>query len=73
MLRYPFINNNIQITRVEVWVTNRSNQTQNVRNVAAFQDLGESEVIGLNSPPPGFVNVGANQPSDNGNNDFRSN
>ena len=70
MLRYPFINNNIQITRVEVWVTNRSNQTQNVRNLAAFQDLGESEVIGLNSPPPGFVNVGANQPPDNGNNDF---
>jgi len=70
MLRYPFINNNIQITRVEVWVTNRSNQTDNVRNVAAFQDLGESEVIGLNNPPPGFVNVGANQPPDNGNNDF---
>ncbi|WP_323789305.1 cell surface protein SprA [Psychroserpens sp.] len=70
MLRYPFINNNIQITRVEVWVTNRSNQTNNVRNVAAFQDLGESEVIGLNNPPAGFVNVGANQPPDNGNNDF---
>nr|WP_033957623.1 cell surface protein SprA [Psychroserpens jangbogonensis] len=70
MLRYPFINNNIQITRVEIWVTNRSNQTNNVRNVAAFQDLGESEVIGLNSPPPGFVNVGANEPPDNGNNDF---
>ncbi|WCO03708.1 T9SS outer membrane translocon Sov/SprA [Psychroserpens ponticola] len=70
MLRYPYINNNIQITRVEVWVTNRSNQTDNVRNLAAFQDLGESEVIGLNSPPPGFVNVGANQPPDNGNNDF---
>ncbi len=70
MLRYPFINNNIQITRIEVWVTNRSNQTDNVRNIAAFQDLGESDIIGLNNPPPGFVNVGANQPPDNGNNDF---
>lgn len=70
MLRYPFINNNIQITRVEVWVTNRSNQTNNVRNLAAFQDLGESDIVGLNNPPSGFVNVGANQPPDNGNNDF---
>ena len=71
MLRYPFINNNIQITRIEVWVTNRSNQTQNVRNVAAFQDLGESEIIGLNNPPPNFVlQPGPNQPPDNGNNQF---
>ena len=46
MQRYPFINNNIQITRIEVWVTNRTNQTDNVRNIAAFQDLGESDIIG---------------------------
>ena len=32
----PFINNNIQITRIEVWVTNRSNRTENVRNVVAY-------------------------------------
>ncbi|MFC4722514.1 cell surface protein SprA [Geojedonia litorea] len=70
MRRYPFIDNNIQITRIEVWVTNRSNQTDNVRNVVAFQDLGESDVIGLDSPPAGFVNVGANQPPNNPNNDF---
>ncbi|MGM5468869.1 cell surface protein SprA [Flavobacteriaceae bacterium LMO-SS05] len=70
MLRYPFIDNNVQITRIEVWVTNRSNQTDNVRNIVAFQDLGESDVIGLDSPPAGFVNVGANQPPNNPNNDF---
>ncbi|OUR91532.1 cell surface protein SprA [Flavobacteriales bacterium 34_180_T64] len=63
--RYPFIQSNIQITRAEVWVTNRSNQTENVRNVAAFQDLGESEIIGstVNILAPG------NFP-DNGNNAF---
>lgn len=44
--RYPHINSNVQITRIEVWVTNRSNQTDNVRNVAAFQDLGESQRVG---------------------------
>ncbi|HEX9826870.1 MAG TPA: cell surface protein SprA, partial [Flavobacteriaceae bacterium] len=73
MLRYPFIDNNVQITRIEVWVTNRSNQTDNVRNIVAFQDLGESDVIGLDTPPAGFVNVGANQPPNNPNNDFDPN
>ena len=40
---YPYINNGgLQITRLEVWITNRSNKTDNVRNVVALQDLGES-------------------------------
>ena len=42
---YPFINSNIQITRAEVWVTNRNNQLEDVRNILAFQDLGESDNI----------------------------
>lgn len=70
LLRYPYIDNNIQVTRIEVWVTNRSNQTENVRNLVAFQDLGESEIIGLDNPPAGFINVGPNSPPDNPNNDF---
>jgi cell surface protein SprA len=70
MLRYPFINNNIQITRIEVWVTNRNNATENVRNIVAFQDLGESDIIGLPNPPGGFVNVGQGAFPANGNNDF---
>ncbi len=39
---YPYIRSQVQITRLEVWVTNRSQQTLNVRNVVAIQDLGES-------------------------------
>ncbi|MFH4968527.1 cell surface protein SprA [Gaetbulibacter sp. M240] len=40
---YPFINNKgLQITRIEVWVTNRSNRTDNVRNIVGLQDLGET-------------------------------
>ncbi|GAB4154957.1 MAG: cell surface protein SprA [Winogradskyella sp.] len=72
LLQYPFIDNQgLQITRVEVWVTNRNNQTENVRNIVAFQDLGESEIdnIGLDPLPAGFVN-NPNALPDNGNNDF---
>ncbi|WP_246067681.1 T9SS outer membrane translocon Sov/SprA [Changchengzhania lutea] len=68
---YPYLDTRgLQITRMEAWVTNRSNRTDNVRNVVALQDLGESTVIGLQSPPGGFVNVGAGAVPDNGNNDF---
>ena len=67
---YPFINSQVQITRVEVWVTNRTNRIENVRNIVALQDLGESSVIGLTTIPGGFVNVGPNAFPDNQNNDF---
>ena len=39
----PKINSIVNITRIEVWVTNRTNATTNVRNVAALMDLGESD------------------------------
>lgn len=69
---YPFINNNVQITRVEVWITNRQAQTDNSRNIIAIQDLGESDPsnIGLDFPPSGFVNNVADAFPDNSNNDF---
>lgn len=37
----PVITSPVQITRIEVWVTNRRNVTENVRNIVAFMDLGE--------------------------------
>lgn len=48
---YPMITSPFQVTNVEVWVSNRSNLTQSVRDVATFQDLGEpkpfsSQIIG---------------------------
>lgn len=72
LANYPFINNNIQITRAEVWITNRSNRTEDVRNVVAVQDMGEAELsnIGLDNIPPDFINVPANSLPDNSNNDF---
>ena len=71
LLTYPYVQNRgLQITRVEVWVTNRNNQTQNVRNIVALQDIGESDRIGLPNAPPGFVNVPPGSFPDNANNDF---
>ncbi|KQC32606.1 SprA protein [Nonlabens sp. YIK11] len=72
LVNYPFINNNIQITRAEVWITNRGNRTEDVRNLVAIQDLGESDPtnIGLDQQPPGFLNVPAGSFPSNGNNDF---
>ncbi|HET8854438.1 MAG TPA: cell surface protein SprA, partial [Salinimicrobium sp.] len=73
---YPFINSNIQITRVEVWVTNRSNNVQNLnntRNIVAIQDLGETFIpgnIGLENPPAGFFNRPPSAYPANINNDF---
>ena len=45
LANYPYINSNVQITRVEVWVTNRNNQLEDVRNILAFQDLGETNNV----------------------------
>ena len=70
--QYPFINSNVQVTRIEVWITNRNNTTNDVRNIVALQDIGESDItnIGLNNPPGGFINTSRNAFPDNGNNDF---
>ena len=40
---YPYINSSVRITRVEVWVTNKSNDTKNIRNIIALHDLAESD------------------------------
>lgn len=37
----PIINSGITITKAEVWVTNKSNQFEQARNMVAFLDLGE--------------------------------
>tara|TARA_R100000353_G_scaffold43121_1_gene34492 strand:- start:23604 stop:30794 length:7191 start_codon:yes stop_codon:yes gene_type:complete len=72
LAQYPFINSNVQITRMEVWVTNKTSRTNNVRNIVALQDIGEADPtnIGLNTPPGGFINTTRNAYPDNANNDF---
>ncbi|HSV87782.1 MAG TPA: cell surface protein SprA [Bacteroidales bacterium] len=53
----PLIRSNINITRIEVWITNIGAATQDNRNIVAFADLGESQphnqaLIGSPSPFP---------------------
>ena len=43
MQQLPNLLTGIDITRIEVWVTNKSGTTSNTRNVIALPDLGESE------------------------------
>ncbi len=42
MQQLPNLTTGIQVTRVEVWVTNKTGTTTNSRNIVAFADLGES-------------------------------
>ena len=39
----PLITSPVQITRMEVWITNRRSSTEDVRNILAFMDLGEEK------------------------------
>ncbi len=63
----PLIASNIKITRVEVWVTNKTNQFDNARNIVAFMDLGEDQ---KDIYAQGFVYADPNQtfPSNTKNN-----
>jgi cell surface protein SprA len=42
MAMLPSIVSGVQITRIEVWVTNKRSNYDNPRNIVAFTDLGES-------------------------------
>ena len=66
---YPYINSPVQITRIEVWVTNRGARTQNVRNIITLQDLGEAhpDKTRLDEMSSSFfTNSNPNAPPDNG-------
>jgi len=69
---YPLVSSPINITRIEVWVTNRSSNTENFRSIVALADIGESETNNLvnanvvpTSPPQVF---GQNIPANSANN-----
>jgi cell surface protein SprA len=71
---YPLINSQINITRIEVWVTNRNASTDDFRSIVALADIGESEnkvlvnqtgeVFATNPP----VTNGGNIPTNESNN-----
>ena len=51
---YPFIDSRVQISRIEIWVTNKQNRINtttagnNLRNIIAIQDLGEGQLSDTN-------------------------
>jgi cell surface protein SprA len=45
----PFVNSSVNITKVEVWITNKTGTTNDTRNIVSFLDLGETEVYNTNS------------------------
>ena len=70
----PLNSSNVNITKLEVWVTNRANTSANSRDVLALLDLGENKVYNTNQVqggagfsvyPAGFAGPGFAQQSNN--------
>jgi cell surface protein SprA len=57
MATLPVVNSTAYITRIEVWLTNRTNNTENTRNVIAFADLGEANQENCQGNPGGYSSV----------------
>ncbi len=54
MSTVPIPNTTLNITRIEVWLTNRTNNTENTRNIIAFSDLGEAKQDDCEGDPGGY-------------------
>ena len=64
---FPLINSTINITRVEIWVTNRNATTEGTRNIVALTDLGENNPNNI-GPANVIPNPGIKDPSNDANN-----
>ena len=65
MKNLPVINSQVQLLRLEVWVTNRNGATTNARDVVGLMDLGEDKPY---QQPPVIIPSGALLPSNATNN-----
>ena len=82
LIDLPFINSPVNITKVEVWITNKTGTTQDTRNVLSFLDLGEEKAFNEDgdklvsnlyfSNGTGVVSVDNNQYPDNNSNSLYS-
>ena len=83
LANYPNIQSRVQITRIEVWVTNKQNRVNNtnnnLRNIIALQDLGEGDLSGIAvnnivaiapADLPGFFVNPTDAPPSNANNKY---
>ena len=68
MASLPNIMSGVTITRVEIWVTNKSSNYDNPRNLIAFTDLGEPSKISN----PMWTGTGTNNPYNKANTLYQS-
>lgn len=61
--KIPVVSSGINITKIEVWVTNKTNELDKARNIVAFTDLGEHDEISN----PHWMQSGDIYPSNNSN------
>ncbi|MEE1208134.1 MAG: cell surface protein SprA [Muribaculaceae bacterium] len=56
--KLPLVTSGINITRIEVWITNKSNRFDQSRNIVAFMDLGEENRLASDHwvPNPQYPN-----------------
>ena len=66
MASVPYIASGAQITKIEVWITNKRSNYEQTRNIVAFADLGETAEHTYNT---NWNNTGGASP-DNGANDL---
>ena len=64
------VSSGINITRLEVYSINRQNDTQTLRDVVAFMDMGETDKIYNQNVPKKIVGVPNGAPANNDNNDL---
>ena len=67
--QFPLINSSKSVTRVEVWITNRNNTTEDVRNIVALADLAEGDQTNINST---LVNANGQQDPSNASNNLNT-
>lgn len=58
--RLPYVSSGVNITRIEVWITNKSGKYEQARNFVGFMDLGESEHLASNYWSPSNQQIPSN-------------
>ncbi|MFP4447435.1 MAG: cell surface protein SprA [Bacteroidales bacterium] len=64
----PLVSSDIEITDVEVWVTNKTSNFENSRNIIAFMDLGEEKQENVLASDAIINNFSGSYPHNNANN-----
>jgi len=66
MKSLPIVNSGVNVSRIEVWITNKTNTFENTRNIIAFTDLGEGLSQNVEGTPGNLSNTPLPDNSSNG-------